>query len=72
MRVVTYASPFELRTNAKLWNLITRHPHFCASDTLVQGMSNYYGRKAFYTIRPVQELVEIFFKEYYLAAIKEL
>lgn len=64
MRVVTYASPFELKANAELWNLITRHPHFCASDTLVQGLSNYYGRKAFNTIRPVQELVESFFKEY--------
>ena len=64
MRVVTYASPFELRANAELWSLITKHPHFCASDTLVQGLSNYYGRKAFCTIRPLQDLVEILFREY--------
>ncbi len=63
MRILTYPNPFELKS-CEFWHLITAHPHFCASDTLVQGLSSYYGREAFKTLRPIQDLLKAFFAEY--------
>ena len=64
MRILTYANPFELKNEPELWKLISSHPHFCASDTLVQGLSRCYGRAAFKTLRPIQDLLDVFYKEY--------
>lgn len=64
MRIVTYANPFKINENTDRWELITTHPHFCASDTLVQGVTRYYGRDSFTHIRPVQELIDTFLGAY--------
>lgn len=58
MRIVTYSDPFSLQNNPEIWNLITSHPHFCAADTLVQGMCTYYGRESFSVIRPISDLLD--------------
>ena len=44
MRIFTYPDPFELKSNTELWDIITKHPHFCASDTLLQGLGTEYKR----------------------------
>ena len=64
MRILTYADPFKLKENYEIWKLITTHPHYCASDTLVQGMNNYYGRESFSIIRPLQDLIKQYMKAY--------
>ena len=47
VRVLTYADPFKLKNNKELWDVITKHPHFCVSDTLVQGLEREYSREDF-------------------------
>ena len=64
MRIITYADPFSLRSDSATWELITSHPHFCASDTLAQGMISYYGRDAFSIIRPLSDLINIYMGSY--------
>ena len=64
MRILTYSNPFELKRVPELWDLISSHPHYCASDTLVQGLIKCYGREAFKTLRPINDLLEAFYKEY--------
>ena len=64
MRILTYADPFSLRDHPEIWELITHHPHYCASDTLVQGLSDYYGRESFDLIRPIQDLIDIYMAGY--------
>lgn len=71
-RILTYQDPFELQSNKELWDLLTNHPQFCASDTLVQGMTAFYDRKNFSVIRPIQDLIDIFFKEYVKNPIQDM
>ena len=58
MRVFTYADPFAINENKELWSIITKHPHFCASDTLVQGLEAEYGRTSFGHLRTIDSLIE--------------
>lgn len=64
MRILTYASPFEINKNEELWNIVKKHPHFCASDTLVQGLEAEYGRDSFRILRTVASLINKVFKDY--------
>lgn len=64
MRILTYADPFGLRDEPEIWDLMTKHPHYCASDTLVQGLTRYYGRKSFSLIRPIQNLIDAYMEGY--------
>lgn len=64
MRILTYADPFGLQNDPELWDLITKHPHYCASDTLVQGLIKHYGRESFSLIRPLQDLIDVYMKDY--------
>ena len=64
MRIITYADPFALRENQDIWKLITKHPHYCATDTLVQGLIKYYGRENFGIIRPIQDLIDVYMAGY--------
>lgn len=64
MRVFTYPNPFEINKNIELWNIVTKYPHFCASDTLVQGLETEYGRKSFGILRTIQSLINRAMGEY--------
>ena len=64
MRIFTYPDPFELRKNTELWDIITKHPHFCASDTLIQGLNFEYGRTSFGIFLTVQSLLNKVLGEY--------
>ena len=57
MRIFTYPDPFELKANTELWDIITTYPHFCASDTLLQGLGIEYKRTSFGLLRTVKSLV---------------
>lgn len=57
MRIFTYPDPFELKSNTELWDIITKHPHFCASDTLLQGLGTEYKRTSFGVMRTINSLV---------------
>ena len=58
MRIFTYPNPFEINKNEELWSIVTKFPHYCASDTLVQGLESEYGRKNFGILRTVNSLIE--------------
>lgn len=64
MRIITYADPFSLQNDQELWDLMTKYPHYCASDTLVQGLVKHYGRENFSLIRPLQDLIDVYMKDY--------
>ena len=57
MRIFTYPDPFEIQSNSELWDVITKHPHFCASDTLLQGLETEYKRTSFGILRTINSLV---------------
>ena len=57
MRIFTYPDPFEINANQELWDIITKHPHFCASDTLLQGLGIEYKRTSFGLLRTIKSLV---------------
>lgn len=63
MRIITYPNPFEI-DKKPFWTEITRHPQFCASDTLVQGLERKYGRRSFAHLRSVEDLVKCLFREW--------
>ncbi len=58
MRIFTYPNPFEINKNEELWSIVTKFPHYCASDTLVQGLESEYGRTSFGILRTVNSLIE--------------
>jgi len=64
MRVCTYPDPFNIKESIALWELMTQNPHFCASDTLVQGLSQKYHRTSFGHLRSVATLVDIIYKDW--------
>ena len=72
MRILTYADPFGLQEDPEIWELITKHPHYCASDTLVQGLTTHYGRENFGIIRPIQDLINACMRGYSNNAINDM
>lgn len=64
MRIFTYPDPFKIKENKELWEVITKHPHFCASDTLLQGLSSEYKRRSFGIMRTINSLVNKVLGEY--------
>lgn len=64
MRVCTYPDPFYINENTALWELLTKNPHFCASDTLVQGLTRKYRRESFGHLRSIATLVDGIYKEW--------
>lgn len=58
MRIFTYPNPFEISRNKELWSIVTKHPHYCASDTLVQGLEAEYGRNSFGFLRTANVLAD--------------
>lgn len=64
MRILTYSSPFEINAHSDVWDIVTKHPHFCASDTLVQGLEAEYGRTSFGVLRSISALLNRAFEPY--------
>jgi len=56
----TYRDPLELR-DIPIWAEITRHPHLCISQTMVQGLRENYGRTNF----DILDTLEKFLTELY-------
>lgn len=61
MKIYTYRNPFKL-TNSTFWEEIKDYPHFCISETLVQGLKHCYNRTAFDCIGTIDSLFKEFFK----------
>lgn len=57
MRIFTYPDPFKIKDNSKRWDIISKYPHFCASDTLLQGLVAQYKRESFGILMSVESLV---------------
>lgn len=72
MRILTYSDPFSIDKNDELWKIATNHPHFCASDTLMQGMVRQYGRESFKTIRAIDDFIKILFKSYFATPVNDM
>lgn len=60
-RILTYADPFKLMKNEEIAELVKTSPHLCASDTLLQGLTKYYGRDKFHTICAIDTFIETLF-----------
>lgn len=54
--VYTYIDPFKLKDDKTICDYFMKYPQFCASDTLVQGLIECYGRESFYIIQTVNDL----------------
>lgn len=64
MRIITYPNPHDIKQHEELWSLFKLLPHFCASDTLKQGLEHSYGRESFGDVlSSVDTLVNAFLKE---------
>jgi hypothetical protein len=61
MKIYTYPNPFTI-TSTPFWDEIKDYPHLCISQTLVQGLSTYYGRDKFSFIYTVDSFMKRFYK----------
>ncbi len=64
MRIFTYADPFEINKNTELWSIVTKYPHFCASDTLLQGIGAKYDRFEFSNLSTISNLISRTFGDF--------
>lgn len=64
MKIYTYANPFSLVEEA-YWDEIRKAPHFCVSQTLVQGLSRHYGRHVFHYIMTADQVINALHPEWY-------
>ena len=60
-RVVTYQNPCEITNNPELKSLVEKYPHLCASDTLMMGMLNKYGRNSFTYITTINRIIDFLY-----------
>lgn len=67
MKIYTYANPFTL-SQEHFWDEISKVPHFCVSQTLVQGMIRHYGRHVFSYIATVDQIINALYPEWYQSA----
>ena len=63
MRVYTYKSPFEM-DKMSIWSDIKKYPNLCVSQTLVEGMKEYYNRESFGVICTIDTLLKKMYKEW--------
>ena len=56
MKLYTYANPFTI-TDEPFWNQIGSCPHFCVSQTLVQGLRTHYGRDQFTYLCTIDKII---------------
>ena len=59
--IYTYPNPKELDEISEISCLMKKFPHFCASNTLMQGLEEKYGRNHFSIISSVDKLVHYLF-----------
>ena len=59
-RIITYNDPKQIFMSVDR-ELIKRHPHVCASDTLMQGLEEKYGRDSFSIIGAVSQFTNCIF-----------
>lgn len=63
-RVCTYPDPFNISNNKELWSLMTKSPHFCASQTLVQGLNRHYKKSSFDFIQTLQTFIDNMYSDF--------
>lgn len=64
MRVLTYPDPFNINDDTQLWEIVSKYPHLCASNTLLQGLADKYGREKFSYLTTVERLMEKLYKKW--------
>ena len=64
MKIYTYANPFTMYEET-FWNEIKFLPHFCVSQTLVQGLCRHYGRQTFLYICTADRIINEVYPEWY-------
>ena len=57
--IYTYANPLLMNKDDLIWGMLNKYPQFCASDTLSQGMIQFYGRKEFGIIQTMSDLQKL-------------
>lgn len=62
-KIYTYTDPYNIdnsinSTNKNIWQEIKDFPHFCVSQTLVEGMKSKYGRKSFDVITTIDSFIK--------------
>ena len=65
MKLYTYANPFTI-TDEPYWNEISSYPHFCVSQTLVQGLRTHYGRDRFTYLCTIEKIVNAIYGDWYM------
>lgn len=63
MRVITYNDPRCIE-EIEGWNELKKLPHFCISQTLVQGLSQKCGREEFNMLSTIDKLLNEFYSEW--------
>ena len=65
MRLYTYSNPFTI-TDELFWNKIDSCPHFCVSQTLVQGLRTHYGRDLFTYLCTIDKIINAIHGDWYV------
>lgn len=63
-KIYTYKNPFEI-DKMSIWNDISKYPHLCVSQTLVEGLKEYYGREKFSVLCTVDSFLKKLYKEWH-------
>lgn len=63
MKIITYSDPRNIM-NIDGWDEIRKYPHFCVSQTLVQGLSHKCGRDSFTVLSTIDKLLNEFYSEW--------
>lgn len=64
MKIYTYKNPFEIN-KMSIWNDIKKYPHLCVSQTLVEGMKEYYGRENFGVLCTLDQVLKKVYKDWH-------
>lgn len=62
--IYTYKTPFELE-QLPVWSELKKYPHLCVSQTLVEGLKDYYGREGFRLLCTVDQVLKEFYEEWH-------
>lgn len=63
-KIYTYKDPLEIN-KMSIWSDIQKYPHICVSQTLVEGLKEYYGRDSFNVICTMDLLLKSVYKEWH-------
>ena len=62
--IYTYKNPFELEQIPE-WSELKKYPHLCVSQTLVEGLKEYYGRSGFQLLCTVDSVLKKFYEDWH-------